>query len=114
MVDDVASLKAWETTRARAEFAISAPRPSSTSRRSISVIATLQTQPRGESGIAARRVRRRRDTHRTPDTPHRQQRSRLSPQLFADIFACESSPLPALRMAIARIEEKWKVRPYLD
>ena len=51
MVDDVASLR-LETTRARAEFAISAPRPSSTSRRSISVIATLQTRPRGESGIA--------------------------------------------------------------
>ena len=45
----------------------------------------------------------------------RQQRSRLSPQLFAYIFACESSPLPALRrVAVARIEEKWKVRPYLD
>jgi len=44
-----------------------------------------------------------------------EQRSRLSPQLFAYIFACESSPLPALRiLAVARLEEKWKVRPYLD
>jgi hypothetical protein len=34
---------------------------------------------------------------------------------FAYIFACESSPLPALRiLAVARLEEKWKVRPYLD
>ena len=47
--------------------------------------------------------------------PSRRQRSRLSPQLFAYIFACESSPLPALRIvAVARLEEKWKVRPYLD
>ena len=42
----------------------------------------------------------------------RQQRSRLSPQLFAYLFAWESSPLPALRIvAVARHEENWKVRP---
>jgi|SRR5262245_43223796 len=45
----------------------------------------------------------------------RQQRLRLSPQLFVYIFACESSPLPGLRiLTVARLKEKGKVRPYLD
>ena len=105
MVDDVASLKAWETTRARAEFAISAPHH--TSRWGAG------GGGRGGEGLSRGGEGGGGDTHRALNSP-RQQRSRLSPQLFAYIFACESSPLPALRIAVARLEEKWKVRPYLD